>query len=127
VKIAVPTNDGIEICGHFGQCRMFLIFEALNGQVRLIEKRMNAGCHEHATASGDGVAVPHSHAGFVETLRGCETVLCGGIGGGAAAALKAGGIAVVRVEAAGNAEQAVAAFQSGALQPASGGMCQCGH
>jgi predicted Fe-Mo cluster-binding NifX family protein len=42
-------------------------------------------------------------------------------------ALKAGGIPVVLVEATGNAEQIVTAFQSGALRPASGGMCQCQH
>jgi predicted Fe-Mo cluster-binding NifX family protein len=42
-------------------------------------------------------------------------------------ALKAGGIPVVLVEATGNAEQIVTAFQSGARRPASGGMCQCQH
>jgi len=54
-------------------------------------------------------------------------VLCGGIGAGAVEALKAGGITVVLVDAAGNAEQIVTAFQSGALRPASVGMCQCQH
>jgi predicted Fe-Mo cluster-binding NifX family protein len=127
VKIAIPTNDGINICAHFGRCREFLIFEAQNGQVKLIETRVNAGCHGHGSGSSDGVAEQHSHSGFVDALRDCETVLCGGIGAGAVAALKAGGIPVVLVEAAGSAEQIVTAFQSGALQPASGGMCQCQH
>jgi len=127
VKIAIPTNDGINISAHFGRCREFLIFEAQNGQVKLIETRINAGCQEHGSGSSDGVAEHHSHSGFVDVLRDCETVLCGGIGAGAVAALKAGGIPVVLVEAAGSAEQIVAAFQSGALRPASGGMCQCQH
>ena len=125
MKIAIPTNDGINLSAHFGRCRQFLIFEARNGEVKLIETRMNAGCHGHG--SSDGAAEHPSHSGFVEALRDCETVLCSGIGAGAVEALKAGGIAVVLVEAAGSAEQIVTAFHSGALRPASGGMCQCQH
>jgi predicted Fe-Mo cluster-binding NifX family protein len=125
VKIAIPTNDGINLSAHFGRCRQFLIFEARNGEVKLIETRMNAGCHGHG--SSDGAAEHPGHSGFVEALRDCETVLCGGIGAGAVEALKAAGITVVLVDAAGNAEQIVTAFQSGALRPASVGMCQCQH
>jgi predicted Fe-Mo cluster-binding NifX family protein len=127
VKIAIPTNDGINISAHFGRCREFLIFEAQNGQVKLVETRINAGCHGHASGSSDGAAEHPSHSGFVDALRDCETVLCSGIGAGAVEALKAGGIPVVLVQAAGSAEQIVTAFQSGALRPASGGMCQCQH
>ena len=54
MKIAIPTNDGINISAHFGRCRQFLIFEAQDGQVRLIETRVNAGCHEHGSGSSDG-------------------------------------------------------------------------
>ncbi len=97
MKIAIPTNDGINLSAHFGRCRQFLIFEARNGEVKLIETRMNAGCHGHGSSDG------------------------------AVEALKAGGITVVLVDAAGNAEQIVTAFQSGALRPASVGMCQCQH
>ena len=125
MKIAIPTNDGINLSAHFGRCRQFLIFEARNGEVKLIETRMNAGCHGHG--SSDGAAEHPGHSGFVEALRDCETVLCGGIGAGAVEALKAAGITVVLVDAAGNAEQIVTAFQSGALRPASVGMCQCQH
>jgi predicted Fe-Mo cluster-binding NifX family protein len=127
MKIATPTNDGINISAHFGRCREFLIFEVQNGQVKLIETRINAGCHEHGSGSSDGGAQQHSHSGFVERLRDCDTVLCGGIGAGAVEALKAGGIPVVLVDTAGSAEQIVTAFQSGTLRPGSGGMCQCQH
>jgi predicted Fe-Mo cluster-binding NifX family protein len=127
VKIAIPTNDGINISAHFGRCRQFLIFEAHDGQVRLIETRINAGCHGRGSGSSDGAAEDHSHSGFVGALQDCEAVLCSGIGAGAMEALKAGGIRVLLVEAAGSAEQMVAAFQAGALRPASGSMCQCQH
>ena len=127
MKIAIPTNDGINISAHFGRCREFLVFEAQNGQVELIETRINAGCHEHGSGPSDGATEHHGHSGFVEALRDCEAVLCSGIGAGAVAALKAGGIPVVLVDATGSAEQIAAAFQAGALRPASGGMCQCQH
>jgi predicted Fe-Mo cluster-binding NifX family protein len=127
MKIATPTNDGINISAHFGRCREFLIFEVQNGQVKLIETRINAGCHEHGSGSSDGGVQQHSHSGFVERLRDCDTVLCGGIGAGAVEALKASGIPVVLVDTAGSAEQIVTAFQSGTLRPGSGGMCQCQH
>ena len=104
MKIAIPTNDGINICAHFGRCREFLIFEAQNGQVKLIETRVNACCHGHGSGSSNGVAEQHSHSGFVDALRDCETVLCGGIGAGAVAALKGG--------QGGNFEQ-IAALHSG--------------
>jgi len=66
------TNDGINLSAHFGRCRQFLIFEAGNGQVKLVETRMNAGCHGHGLS--DGAAEHPGHSGFVEALRDCETV-----------------------------------------------------
>lgn len=127
MKIAIPTNDGVNISAHFGRCRQFLIFEAHDGQVELIETRVNAGCHGHGSGSSDVAAEDHSHTGFVGALQDCETVLCSGIGAGAVEALKAGGIRVLLVEAAGCAEQIVTDFQAGALRPTSRGMCQCQH
>ena len=127
MKIAIPTNDGKNISAHFGRCRQFLIFEAQDGEVKLIETRANAGCHGHGSGSSDGAAEEHTHSGFVGTLQDCETVLCSGIGRGAIEALKAAGMRVLLVEAAGSAEQIVTAFQAGVLRPASGGVCQCQH
>lgn len=127
MKIAIPTNDGINISAHFGRCRQFLIFEAGNGDVKLIETRSNSGCHQHESSSSDAAAKQHSHSGFVEALRDCETVLCCGIGAGAVEALRAGGIPVAIVEAAGSAQQIVSDFQAGTLRPGFGGMCNCRH
>ncbi len=68
MKIAIPTNDGINISAHFGRCREFLIFEATHGQVKLIESRINAGCHEHGSGPSDGAA------GTSQSLRVCRGV-----------------------------------------------------
>ena len=59
MKIAIPTNDGINISAHFGRCREFLIFEAQNGQVKLIETRINAGCHVMNTEADRVMAPPN--------------------------------------------------------------------
>ena len=128
MKIAIPTNDGVNISPHFGTCRQFLIFETGNGPVKLIETRTNAGCHhQHGNHSGDGAAERHTHSGFVDVLGDCETVLCSGIGAGAVEALRAGGIPVAIVEAVGSAEQIATDFQAGVLSLASGSLCNCHH
>jgi hypothetical protein len=44
-----------------------------------------------------------------------------------AAPQEPGGGTITSSPGTGNAEQIVTAFQSGALRPASGGMCQCQH
>jgi len=120
MKIAIPSNDGVNLSAHFGRCREFLIFEAGEGNARLVEKRANGGCHEHGGGN-------QGHAGFVAALRGCDAVLCGGIGAGAVAALQGGGIRVVMVQAEGSAEALAGAYVSGTLQPSAGSMCQCQH
>ena len=88
MKIAIPTDDGINISAHFGRCREFLIFEAGSGQVKLVDSRANAGCHPHVGHSTDGAGQNHNHSGFVEALKDCGTVLCSGIGAGAIQALR---------------------------------------
>ena len=127
MRIAVPSDDGVNPSAHFGKCREFLVFEAGEAGVTLVESRANGGCHSHGSSAGAAAGARDTHSGFAGTLRGCDTVLCGGIGAGAVAALQAAGIAVVRFEPAGTAAQTVAAFRAGALAPATGGMCQCQH
>ncbi len=119
MKIAVPTNDGVTICGHFGRCREFLVFEIQDGRARLADTRPNAGCPGHGAGAG--------HGGFVELLRDCQVVLCAGIGAGALEALGAAGIRAVTVNEAGNAEQLVMAYQAGTIAPVSTPSCNCRH
>ena len=126
MKIAVPTEDGVHVSSHFGRCAQFLVFEAQDGRMALAEKRSNQGCHGHAAGSDHGEG-QHQHQGIMETLRDCQVVLCAGIGARAVEALHANGMAVVFVEAAGDAAQLAAAYQSGDLRPSSAAACQCHH
>jgi predicted Fe-Mo cluster-binding NifX family protein len=126
MKIAVPTNDGVTLSEHYGRSAAFLIFELENGRITKRETRPNRAHH----AGGDGECQQgggHSHAGIVTALAGCDVVLCGGMGGRAAEALRAGGITPVPVSATGSAEEIVAAYAAGSLIAPGDNFCRCSH
>jgi predicted Fe-Mo cluster-binding NifX family protein len=126
MKIAVPTNDDRSISGHFGRSAAFLIFEIGDGVIRSRERRENAAHHTHAQGEC-GHATGDSHAGILSALAGCDVVICGGMGKGAANALKAGGITPVLTTATGPAESAVTDYLSGKLPAAGESICHCSH
>ena len=129
MKIAVPTNDGASISEHFGRSAAFLIFETENGQIKSRELKTNGQKHAHAQGACDhhsGENQPHSHAGILATLEGCEVVICAGMGQRAADALKDWGMQVV-VTSVGSAEAAVSAHLAGKLTPKTESFCRCSH
>ena len=129
MRIAVPTNDGISISAHFGRSAAFLIFETENDQIKSRSSKSNAGKHSHARGEhNDASAANHSHdhAGILTTLEGCETVICVGMGHGAAEALKGRGMQIV-FAAPGPADETVAAYLDGKLSAKEAGFCRCGH
>jgi predicted Fe-Mo cluster-binding NifX family protein len=129
MRIAVPTNDGVTLSEHFGRSAAFLIFELENGRITKRETRPNRA--HHAAADGEchhgGEGEGHSHAGILPLLAGCDVVRCGGMGGRAAEALKAGGISPVPVSASGSAEELVAAYVAGTLITPAASFCRCSH
>lgn len=130
MRVAVPTNDGTSISEHFGRSAAFLIFEIENGQITSREARPNAAQHSHAQGScgdGSGRHEPHSHAGILSSLSGCDVVICAGMGSRAAEALKSGGITPVLVAVLGSAEAAVSAYLKGELRSGSEDYCRCAH
>jgi len=117
MKIAVPTNDGATISEHFGRSANFLIFEIENGQIKSRELKTNGMEHSHAQGACDhhsAESKPHSHAGILATLDGCEVVICAGMGQRAAEALKDCGTRIV-VTSVASAEAAVSAILAGKL------------
>ena len=130
MRIAIPTNDGTTISEHFGRSAAFAVFEIENGQVKARELRTNAGQHLHEEggcghrAEGHG---PHSHAGILSALAGCETVICGGMGPRAAEALKSAGVTPVITAVPGSIEGAIAAYVKGELAAGPDEYCRCRH
>ncbi len=131
MKIAVASDDQVSIAGHFGRCAGFVIYEARDGQVEMIEFRSNGfghhhqGQHEHHHGHDHGEE-PHSHAGFVDALRDCEVVICRGMGRRALADLSAGGIKPAIVTDQVSAKEAAELYAKGNLDWSSDSSC-CSH
>ena len=102
MRLAIPYDNG-QVFGHFGHAEAFRIYEIVDGEVigrQLIEPE--EGGHSALAALLEDYAI--------------DAVICGGIGGGAVAALADRGI-VVYSGISGEAEQAVADFLAGNLTP----------
>ena len=103
MKIAVPFENG-EVFQHFGHCETFKIYEVENGDIVSAEVMGTNGTGHDAVAA------------FLADLS-VDLVICGGIGGGAEAALISSGIELCS-GAAGDADEAVKAFLRGELTSA---------
>ena len=101
MKIAVTYENG-EIFGHFGHTEQFKIYTVEQGKV-ISSEVVPTG------ESGHGAL-----AGFLKE-RGVDTLICGGIGGGARMALAQAGIQLYP-GTSGAADAAVQALLMGALQ-----------
>ena len=100
MKIAVTYENG-QIFQHFGHTQAFKIYEITDGQISRAEVVDTNG-------SGHGAL-----AGFL-MQRGVDTLICGGIGGGAQVALAGAGIRLYG-GVSGDADAAVNALLSGNL------------
>ena len=100
MKIAVPYEDG-QVFQHFGHTQCFKVYEAHSGEVL-----------SQALLSADG----EGHGALAGLLRGAgvDTLICGGIGGGARTALAEAGITLYP-GASGEADAQVAALLAGSL------------
>jgi predicted Fe-Mo cluster-binding NifX family protein len=128
MRIAVATDDGVSISQHFGRSAGFIIFEVEGTQVSNLEMRANRhtphaqglcqGQHPHQQGHN------HSHGGIVGLLRDCQAVLCGGMGAGAAQALRQQGIKPIVLACPISAEDAVSLYLSGRMETAPSNFCE---
>lgn len=100
MKIAVTYENG-NVFQHFGHTKNFKIYDTENGQIKSSEVVDTNG-------SGHGAL-----AGFL-ALNNVDTLICGGIGGGAQTALAEAGITLYG-GVSGNADDAVNALLNGTL------------
>lgn len=100
MKIAVTYEDG-QVFQHFGHTEQFKVYEAEDKSVISTQIIGTGG-------SGHGAL-----AGFLKET-GVETLICGGIGGGARNALRDAGIELYP-GVSGDADSAVQAFLNGSL------------
>ena len=123
MKIAVTYQNG-EIFQHFGHTEQFTVYEVEDGKV------------VNAAVQGTGGQEHGALAGVLREL-GVDTLICGGLGGGARMALREAGIRLY-AGVSGSADQAVASLLAGTLAQNSEATCDhhgrehhgeegCGH
>ncbi len=108
MKIAVTYDNG-QIYQHFGHCAQFKLYEIEEGKV-VSTKILDA------TGSGHSLL-----AGFL-MMNGVDDLICGGIGGGAQAALRGFGIRI-HGGVQGDADAAVESLLAGTLEASDAPNC----
>jgi predicted Fe-Mo cluster-binding NifX family protein len=111
--LAVGTSDGAAVCEHLARSSAFVVLEIAEGRVaaRSVRERAATACGNHQT--------------FVELLAGCDAVICGGIGEGAARSLAQAGIRSVVAAGRHTVDDAVALFLEGKLETTTNRVCLC--
>lgn len=112
MKIAVPFENE-NVYAHFGHTSTFKIYEIEGGRITTVRIMPTLG-------SGHGAL-----AGFLGA-NNVDTLICGGIGGGAIDALAGVGIRVY-AGVSGNADVAVHEFLDGKLKYSEGANCDHHH
>ena len=104
MKIAVATADGSTVSQHFGQSRGFIVFDVVDGGIVGKElKGVEVTPHNEGVCSGQA----RQGGGVASMLEGCEVLLCGGIGGGAAQSILNLGVKPMALSGVLDAEEAV--------------------
>lgn len=101
MKIAVTYEKG-EIFQHFGHTEQFKVYEIVDGKVA-------------ETSVLDTNGTGHGALAIFLIAHGVDTLICGGIGGGAQTALNRAGVKFFG-GVSGSADEAVAAYLAGTLE-----------
>lgn len=101
IRVAVASNHGENLDGHFGSCDRFLIYQLAADEIRLIDVR---------SALGDNLS-EGKNAYRVDLIRDCPVLYVVSIGGPAAAKVVQANIYPMKVEAGGPAREVLADLQ----------------
>ncbi len=123
MKVAITYENG-EVFQHFGRTPQFMLYDIENGEI-ISEEVLDTG------ETGHGAL-----AGFL-IEAGADVMICGGIGGGAIAAISESGIKVY-AGASGKADDVIRSYLAGTLAETSDATCDhhehkghgvqnCGH
>ena len=89
MRIAVASDDNVNVCGHVGKCRGFLVLDVENGKIIKKEYRENSftnhfnlkhseGDHHHTHQRGHGSNDGHKR--LAEGIKDCEYLVSHGMG-----------------------------------------------
>lgn len=113
MMIAVATTDGHSVCDHLARSSAFVVLKLEDGKItsRSTRQRGADECGNHKT--------------FVDLLDGCNAVICGGIGQGAADSLAAHAIAAIVASGRHSVDDAVDLYLTGKLVTTTDRVCLC--
>lgn len=97
IRVAVASNGGEDLDGHFGTCSRFLIYQVASGEVRLIEGRSTA----------DDVDAEDKNKFRADLIRDCQVLFVVSIGGPAAAKVVRADVHPIKKPQGGSARTAV--------------------
>ncbi|MCW8848736.1 MAG: NifB/NifX family molybdenum-iron cluster-binding protein [Melioribacteraceae bacterium] len=120
MRIAVASDDNINVTGHVGKCRAFLILDVENGEVLNKEIRKNSFT-DHALGvkdqshHGNGHGNNDGHKRLAEGLKDCKYLISHGMGWKLVEDIKSFGIEPL-VTSEINAERAAILLEEGKLK-----------
>lgn len=85
MRIAVASDDGINVAAHTGRCKGFVTYDISNRTATRIEFLANSHT-AHARGECDGqhghdrAGAHHAHAPLLDALRGCRALVTRGLG-----------------------------------------------
>lgn len=101
IRIALASNSAENVDGHFGSCQRFLIYQANQAEMRLIDIRSTLGADE----SDD------RNQFRADLVKDCQVMYVVSIGGPAAAKVVKAGVYPIKLNAEEPAREVVAKFQ----------------
>ena len=129
MRIAIASDDGVQIAAHTGRCRGFVIFDVTGQTAARVEVRTNGfTAHARGECQGDqphpGSAGHQAHGPLVSALSDCRVLITRGLGQRLVVDLAAQGIEAF-VCAIDGVDDAADLFARGQLPRAAGGVCGC--
>lgn len=119
MKIAVPSDDGVTIAGHFGKAEGFLFFDADGKCVKSPYYRRNGSHREQCCQNGGAPG----HADLLTSLAECDAIIAGGMGPGMFDNLRSRGVDVFLTRET-DAHCAVSLYLHNALELATESLCE---
>lgn len=124
MRIAVASDDNINVTGHVGKCRGFLIIDVENGEILKKEIRKNSFTDHvlgvtdqshHDNGHGGGHGNNAGHKRLAEGLKDCKYLISHGMGWKLVEDIKSFGIEPL-VTSEINAERAAILLEEGKLK-----------
>jgi tRNA (adenine37-N6)-methyltransferase len=101
MRIAIPSDNELEIAQHTGRCRGFSVYDVADGKAAKVEYRPNTFTQHHQQHASDGqhrCGHGHSHDGILSGLADCQAMIAVGMGRRLAEDLLAHNIRVLYAE-----------------------------